>query len=436
VPSGDPRLRHPGLESEQVLDWLRDYQPDASIIVVTAYPSVDSAVNCLRTQQTFDYLPKPFQPGHLQKVVTRCLEGKGLLRLSEAALRETLGATIRERRKKMGLTLQQMAHRTNVSLGYLSQIELGKNSASIETLYRICLGLGIKLSDLFRKCSRIDLNGSSFRARRRQTGNKAATRPTVRAVPFDVFVRANNEGQGGKAKSRERSRRLFKSPRGQGPLQRGHTGRPGLDGPTALCSTVLSCESPGPHPPRPRLPIAGNRHPARAGRGRDVRLPRRHRRQPTGRLRVVENSRPPGDRPFSPLRRNRALAAGLRQVGLARPSAARATAAAELDRSVAAAFAMPNACPASRSGDVRRGMSTASIAARAWSFSEIALTGRRSSSSGQSPRLERSAIRAERLNQRSTSPGRAVALVRMRSGWIVRDREAMPISRDHCARRR
>jgi DNA-binding response OmpR family regulator len=140
----------PGLESEQVLDWLRDFQPDASIIVVTAYPSVDSAVNCLRTQQTFDYLPKPFQPGHLQRVVTRCLEGKGLLRLSEAALRETLGAAIRERRKKMGLTLQQMAHRTNVSLGYLSQIELGKNSASIETLYRICLGLGIKLSELFQ----------------------------------------------------------------------------------------------------------------------------------------------------------------------------------------------------------------------------------------------------------------------------------------------
>jgi len=42
-----------------------------------------------------------------------------------------------------------MANRTGVSLGYLSQIELGKNSASIETLYRISLGLGIKMSELF-----------------------------------------------------------------------------------------------------------------------------------------------------------------------------------------------------------------------------------------------------------------------------------------------
>jgi len=116
----------PGLESEQVLDWLREYQPDASIIVVTAYPSVDSAVSCLRTGQTYDYMQKPFQPVQLQRAVTRCLESKGLLRLSEAALRESLGTAIRERRKKLGLTLAQMAHRTNVSLGYLSQIELGK----------------------------------------------------------------------------------------------------------------------------------------------------------------------------------------------------------------------------------------------------------------------------------------------------------------------
>jgi DNA-binding response OmpR family regulator len=139
----------PGLQSEQVLEWVREFQPDASIIVVTAYPSIDSALNCLRAR-TQDYLTKPFQVNHLQRVVTRCLESKGLLRMSEEALRESLGAVIRERRKALGLTLAQMAQRTNVSLGYLSQIELGKNSASIETLYRISLGLGVKIADLFQ----------------------------------------------------------------------------------------------------------------------------------------------------------------------------------------------------------------------------------------------------------------------------------------------
>jgi CheY-like chemotaxis protein/DNA-binding XRE family transcriptional regulator len=140
----------PGLESEQVLDWIRTTQPEASIIVVTAYPSVDSALSCLRAR-TYDYLTKPFQVSQLQRIVNRCLESRGLLRMSEEALRESLGTVIRERRKSLGLTLAQMAQRTGVSLGYLSQIELGKNSASIETLYRISLGLGMKIAELFQR---------------------------------------------------------------------------------------------------------------------------------------------------------------------------------------------------------------------------------------------------------------------------------------------
>jgi DNA-binding response OmpR family regulator len=139
----------PGLETEQVLSWIRETQSQASIIVVTAYPSIDSALSCLRAR-TYDYLTKPFPIAQLQKTVMRCLEGRGLLRMSESALRESLGNAIRERRKALSLTLAMRAQRTGVSLGYLSQIELGKNSASIETLYRISLGLGIKMAELFQ----------------------------------------------------------------------------------------------------------------------------------------------------------------------------------------------------------------------------------------------------------------------------------------------
>lgn len=143
----------PGLEPDQVFAWIRDNQPDANIVVVTGYPSVDSALNCLRAR-TYDYLTKPFQVDQLREIVIRCLEGKGLLRMTEEALRESLGAAIRERRKALGFTLSNMSERTGVSLGYLSQIELGKNSASIETLYRICLALGIKMSELFTAVQR------------------------------------------------------------------------------------------------------------------------------------------------------------------------------------------------------------------------------------------------------------------------------------------
>jgi CheY-like chemotaxis protein len=143
----------PGLEPDQVFGWVRDNQADANIVVVTGYPSVDSALNCLRAR-TYDYLTKPFQVDQLRDIVIRCLESKGLLRMTEEALRESLGAAIRERRKSLGFTLSNMSERTGVSLGYLSQIELGKNSASIETLYRICLALGIKMSELFQAVQR------------------------------------------------------------------------------------------------------------------------------------------------------------------------------------------------------------------------------------------------------------------------------------------
>lgn len=139
----------PGLEAEDVIRWIQECQPDACVIVITAFPSMDSAVHCLRAH-TYDYLTKPFAVEGLQKSVLRCLESRGLLRLSEEALREQLGNAIRERRKALGLTLAEMAKRTNVSLGYLSQIELGKNSASIETLYRIALGLRVRVADLFQ----------------------------------------------------------------------------------------------------------------------------------------------------------------------------------------------------------------------------------------------------------------------------------------------
>lgn len=143
----------PGLEAEQVFGWIKDSQPDAKVVVVTGYPSVDNVLSCLRAR-AHDYLTKPFQVDQLREIVFRCLEEKGLLRMTEEALRESLGSAIRERRKALGLTLSNMSDRTAVSLGYLSQIELGKNSASIETLYRICLALGMKLSELFLSVQR------------------------------------------------------------------------------------------------------------------------------------------------------------------------------------------------------------------------------------------------------------------------------------------
>ena len=139
----------PPLSSDQVLAWLRDYQADAALIVITGQPTTESAVNALRAR-AFDYLLKPFEITQLRETVYRCLQELGLLRMSEKSLRENVGTALRDRRKALGLTLADAAKRANVSLGFLSQIELGKSSASVETLYRICLALRLRMADLFQ----------------------------------------------------------------------------------------------------------------------------------------------------------------------------------------------------------------------------------------------------------------------------------------------
>src|SRR5688572_9165965 len=92
----------PGVQFEQLLDLVQQEQPNASVMVVTAFPTLDHALQCLRAR-IHDYLPKPFDVVTLNRTVLRCLESKGLLRLSEDALREMVGKAVRERRKALKL---------------------------------------------------------------------------------------------------------------------------------------------------------------------------------------------------------------------------------------------------------------------------------------------------------------------------------------------
>jgi transcriptional regulator with XRE-family HTH domain len=59
-----------------------------------------------------------------------------------------LGAALRKRRKALGLTLAGVAGASGVSLGYVSQVERGANSPSLETLGRLAAALGVRASVL------------------------------------------------------------------------------------------------------------------------------------------------------------------------------------------------------------------------------------------------------------------------------------------------
>nr|WP_317359446.1 helix-turn-helix transcriptional regulator [uncultured Tyzzerella sp.] len=50
----------------------------------------------------------------------------------------TIGARIKEQRKKLNLTRETFSEKISISPQFLSEIENGKKGMSIETLYKIC----------------------------------------------------------------------------------------------------------------------------------------------------------------------------------------------------------------------------------------------------------------------------------------------------------
>lgn len=131
------------VDGDELMRRIEQEDRDASVLVITGRPSLDTAIISLR-QRAFDYLRKPIKIDDLAVAVDRVLEAKGLLRLSATELQRRIGERVREARKEKGLTLAQLADRTGLSIGFLSQVELGKNSASVDTLYRLALALGMR----------------------------------------------------------------------------------------------------------------------------------------------------------------------------------------------------------------------------------------------------------------------------------------------------
>jgi len=59
------------------------------------------------------------------------------------------GAKLREIRKRLGMSLEDVSQKTGFTKSFISQIENGKNSPSIASLKKICYALGITISELF-----------------------------------------------------------------------------------------------------------------------------------------------------------------------------------------------------------------------------------------------------------------------------------------------
>ncbi|HKC51323.1 MAG TPA: response regulator [Myxococcota bacterium] len=141
-------VRLPGVDGVDLLRQVRAIDSDVCVIVMTGYPSVQTAVDSMKAA-AFDYLQKPFDLEELRSVMERAIREKGLIVDLEERVNQMLGARIRALRKSRALTLRQLANKTALSVSLISQIELGKSAASVATLRKLATALGVSLSVLF-----------------------------------------------------------------------------------------------------------------------------------------------------------------------------------------------------------------------------------------------------------------------------------------------
>lgn len=137
----------PGTSGVDLAERLHHDCDRPAIITMTAYPDVDSAVQSMRSGSR-DYLTKPFHAEQLVAAVERVCRELGLVYNTESDLNRLIGQRIRRERQQLSLTLRQLSERTELTTSQLSQVELGKNAASLWALARISNALGHQLSQL------------------------------------------------------------------------------------------------------------------------------------------------------------------------------------------------------------------------------------------------------------------------------------------------
>lgn len=68
-----------------------------------------------------------------------------------------LGANLRARRDEQGISLSELARRSGIAKGTLSQLESGSGNPTIETVFSLSNALGVPVSSLLSEASAADL---------------------------------------------------------------------------------------------------------------------------------------------------------------------------------------------------------------------------------------------------------------------------------------
>jgi DNA-binding response OmpR family regulator len=70
-------LKMPGMDGMEVLRRVREIRPDIRIIIITAYGTVESAVEAMKLGAV-DFIQKPFSPEEIRELVSRVMDREKL----------------------------------------------------------------------------------------------------------------------------------------------------------------------------------------------------------------------------------------------------------------------------------------------------------------------------------------------------------------------
>ena len=140
-------LKMPHMGGVELFNKIREKDSDIGLIILTGYPSVDTALATLKTG-AYDYLKKPYKIEDLKRIVHKLMEDKGIFLETEQVMNRRIGERIKEFRQKRGWTIAKLAARTGLSKSLISQVENAKNSASLFSLTKMARSLNVRLTDL------------------------------------------------------------------------------------------------------------------------------------------------------------------------------------------------------------------------------------------------------------------------------------------------
>jgi signal transduction histidine kinase len=124
-------LKMPGLTGINVLEKIKQYDPDIEAIIITGYGSLDTAIEGLRLG-AFDYISKPFDVNHILALVRRGLER----RTAKAKLRQVksdfLSNVSHELRTPLSVVVGFVYLLLNQVIGKLTE----EQQKVLETVYR------------------------------------------------------------------------------------------------------------------------------------------------------------------------------------------------------------------------------------------------------------------------------------------------------------